>query len=45
MFDNKEPNEEIKPDDVVAYGAAVQGSSISGDGGVETKGIISVRVC
>jgi heat shock protein 5 len=42
MFDGKEPSKGIKPDDVIAYGAAVQGSSISGEGGVETRGIISV---
>jgi heat shock protein 5 len=38
MFDGKEPNKGIKPDEAVAYGAAVQGSIISGEGGAETKG-------
>jgi heat shock protein 5 len=38
MFDGKEPNKGINPDEAVAYGAAVQGSIISGEGGAETKG-------
>jgi heat shock protein 5 len=42
MFDGKEPNKGINPDEAVAYGAAVQGSIISGEGGAETKGIIIV---
>jgi heat shock protein 5 len=38
MFDGKEPTKGINPDEAVAYGAAVQGSIISGEGGAETKG-------
>ena len=38
FFDGKEPNKGINPDEAVAYGAAVQGSIISGEGGAETKG-------
>ncbi|XP_066386290.1 heat shock 70 kDa protein BIP2 [Miscanthus floridulus] len=44
MFDGKEPNKGINPDEAVAYGAAVQGSIISGEGGAETKGILLLDV-
>ncbi|PUZ37390.1 hypothetical protein GQ55_9G115300 [Panicum hallii var. hallii] len=40
FFDGKEPNKGINPDEAVAYGAAVQGSIISGEGGAETKDIL-----
>ena len=33
FFNNKEPNKGINPDEAVAYGAAVQGGILSGDGG------------
>ncbi|CAA6666593.1 unnamed protein product [Spirodela intermedia] len=36
-FDGKEPNKGVNPDEAVAYGAAVQGSILSGEGGEETK--------
>ena len=39
-FDGKEPNKGVNPDEAVAYGAAVQGSILSGEGGEETKGTI-----
>ena len=39
-FDGKEPNKGVNPDEAVAYGAAVQGSILSGEGGEETKGKI-----
>lgn len=37
-FDGKEPNKGVNPDEAVAFGAAVQGGIISGEGGEETKG-------
>ncbi|CAA6673343.1 unnamed protein product [Spirodela intermedia] len=36
-FDGKEPSKGVNPDEAVAYGAAVQGSILSGEGGEETK--------
>ncbi|PON81706.1 Heat shock protein 70 family [Trema orientale] len=33
FFDGKEPNKGVNPDEAVAYGAAVQGAIISGEGG------------
>nr|CAB3498475.1 unnamed protein product [Digitaria exilis] len=44
LFDGKEPNKGINPDEAVAYGAAVQGSIISGEGGAETKDILLLDV-
>ncbi|CAL4918660.1 unnamed protein product [Urochloa decumbens] len=44
MFDGKEPNKGINPDEAVAYGAAVQGSILSGEGGDETKDILLLDV-
>lgn len=41
-FDGKEPNKGVNPDEAVAFGAAVQGSILSGEGGEETKGTIIV---
>lgn len=32
FFNGKEPNRSINPDEAVAYGAAVQGAILSGDG-------------
>ncbi|CAA3006823.1 luminal-binding 5 [Olea europaea subsp. europaea] len=32
-FDRKEPNRGVNPDEAVAYGAAIQGSLLSGEGG------------
>ena len=40
-FDGKEPNKGVNPDEAVAYGAAVQGGILSGEGGDETKGNLS----
>ena len=34
-FEGKEPSKGINPDEAVAYGAAVQGGILSGEGGVE----------
>jgi endoplasmic reticulum chaperone BiP len=39
-FNGKEPNKGVNPDEAVAFGAAVQGSILSGEGGDETKGLI-----
>ncbi|KAK3146315.1 hypothetical protein QOZ80_3BG0264530 [Eleusine coracana subsp. coracana] len=44
MFDGKEPTKGINPDEAVAYGAAVQGSIISGEGGAETKDLLLLDV-
>lgn len=38
FFDGKEPNKGVNPDEAVAYGAAVQGAILGGEGGEETKG-------
>ena len=38
LFDGKEPDKGMNSDEAVAYGAAVQGSILSGEGGDETKG-------
>ncbi|MFS7899128.1 Luminal-binding protein 8 [Helianthus anomalus] len=35
-FDGKEPNKGVNPDEVVAFGAAVQGGILSGEVGGET---------
>ena len=43
-FDGKEPNKGVNPDEAVAYGAAVQGSILSGEGGEETKGTVVCNV-
>lgn len=37
FFDGKEPNKGTNPDEAVAYGAAVQGGILSGEGGEETQ--------
>lgn len=39
-FNGKEPNKGVNPDEAVAFGAAVQGSILSGEGGDETKGSV-----
>ena len=44
-FDGKEPNKGVNPDEAVAYGAAVQGSILSGEGGEETKGNTHFSSC
>lgn len=38
FFDGKELNKGTNPDEAVAYGAAVQGGILSGEGGEETQG-------
>jgi heat shock protein 5 len=43
-FDGKEPSKGINPDEAVAYGAAIQGAILSGEGGHTTKGVILLDV-
>jgi endoplasmic reticulum chaperone BiP len=40
FFDGKEPSRGINPDEAVAYGAAVQGGILSGEGGEVLSGMI-----
>ena len=44
-FGGKEPNKGVNPDEAVAYGAAVQGGILGGDGGDEVKDILLLDVC
>ncbi|KAL7235220.1 hypothetical protein ACSBR1_018664 [Camellia fascicularis] len=44
FFDGKEPCKGVNPDEAVAYGAAVQGGILSGEGGEETKDILLLDV-
>jgi molecular chaperone DnaK (HSP70) len=37
FFDGKEPSKGVNPDEAVAYGVAVQGCILSGEGDDETK--------
>jgi len=43
-FGGKEPSKGINPDEAVAYGAAVQGGILSGEGGEATSGILLLDV-
>lgn len=43
-FGGKDPNRGINPDEAVAYGAAVQGGILSGEGGDATNGILLLDV-
>jgi heat shock protein 5 len=44
FFNGKEPNRGINPDEAVAYGAAVQGSILSGEGAPATKNVLLLDV-
>merc|ERR1712061_440538 len=44
FFNGKEPNKGINPDEAVAFGAAVQGGILSGEGGEETKDVLLLDV-
>ncbi|XP_021772891.1 luminal-binding protein 4-like [Chenopodium quinoa] len=44
LFDGKEPNKGVNPDEAVAFGAAVQGGVLSGEGGEETQGLLLLDV-
>lgn len=43
-FDGKEPSKGINPDEAVAYGAAVQGGILSGEGGETTSDLLLLDV-
>merc|ERR1712139_25950 len=43
-FNGKEPSRGINPDEAVAYGAAVQGGILSGEGGDEAKDLLLLDV-
>merc|ERR1711981_1346859 len=43
-FNGKEPNRGINPDEAIAFGAAVQGGILSGEGGDETKDLLLLDV-
>jgi len=43
-FNGKEPNRGINPDEAVAFGAAVQGGILSGEGGDEVKDLLLLDV-
>jgi L1 cell adhesion molecule like protein len=44
FFNGKEPNKSINPDEAVAYGAAVQGAIISGEGNSNVKDLLLLDV-
>mmetsp|Transcript_5809 Transcript_5809/g.14108 ORF Transcript_5809/g.14108 Transcript_5809/m.14108 type:complete len:320 (-) Transcript_5809:158-1117(-) len=44
FFDGKEPNKGVNPDEAVAFGAAVQGGILSGEGGDEVNDILLLDV-
>jgi heat shock protein 5 len=44
FFGGKEPSKGINPDEAVAYGAAVQGGILSGEGGDATSEILLLDV-
>ncbi|KAL5731365.1 Luminal-binding protein 5 [Ranunculus cassubicifolius] len=44
FFHGKEPNRGVNPDEAVAYGAAIQGGILSGEGGDEIKDLLLLDV-
>lgn len=44
FFNGKEPNRSINPDEAVAYGAAVQGAILSGEGNEQVKDLLLIDV-
>jgi len=44
FFNGKELNQEINPDEAVAFGAAVQGGILSGQGGAATADVVLIDV-
>jgi len=44
LFNGKELNQEINPDEAVAFGAAVQGGILSGQGGAATADVVLIDV-
>merc|ERR1711934_628058 len=44
LFNGKELNQEINPDEAVAFGAAVQGGILSGEGGDAVKDVVLLDV-
>lgn len=44
FFDGKAPNQDVNPDEAVAYGAAIQASVLSGDDDDSTKGLLLLDV-
>ena len=43
-MEGKELNQEINPDEAVAFGATVQGGILSGEGGEATKDVLLLDV-
>merc|ERR1711968_203470 len=43
-FNGKEPSRGVNPDEAVAYGAAVQGGILSGEGGEQADGLLLLDV-
>ena len=44
FFNGKEPKRSINPDEAVAYGAAVQGAILSGEGNENVKELLLIDV-
>jgi len=44
LFNGKQLNRSINPDEAVAYGAAVQAAILSGEGGEATDNVVLIDV-